>query len=167
MPKNWLITDKGDAINLDFLSKVVYGGTFAIPEPNSVFFFHGIAAGKGSTVKYTYGNAITALESFKRVQQVLRDQSIVTDLRNFPALSLASITPTTGGVAGGEKAVIQGAGITAGSVLINGVACPVVEYLDKDFIVVITPPNAAGTYDVVVTNADSSQATLAAAYTYA
>ena len=79
-----------------------------------------------------------------------------------------SLSPSTGGVAGGTQIQILGTDFLAGAkVTVGGVACFGVQVVDANTILATVPPHAAGAVDVVVTNLSGETGTLAAAFTYA
>lgn len=163
--RNWLITDKGDAINLDFLSKVMWGGNFLAPQNTAVFFFHGISQGNGSTIKYTYVDSATAEASYDRVLDTLRTLGIVTDLRDDTAV-IESLDVTTGPAGGGTTVNLFGVGFTVpGIVKFDGVVAATTLSSETD-VTVVTPAHAAGAVDVTFTDALGRVSTLAASYTY-
>ena len=76
------------------------------------------------------------------------------------------VIPNTGGTAGGDAVMIQGANFDDGmDVFFNGVPATDVEILSPALIRCITPPGAAGTVDVTVDN-DGIDATLTNGFTY-
>lgn len=82
MTKNWIITDKGDLVNLDFLSKVLWGGYFSgTAKPLNVYLYHGITAGKSSTVCYIYATEKEAYLAYQKYMALFETLGNVTDMR--------------------------------------------------------------------------------------
>ena len=83
--------------------------------------------------------------------------------------AITSISEPSGPVAGGAQVTINGTGFSIGppqpSVSFGDAPATITE-MDATKIVVTTPPNTAGAVDVVITNADGTQAVKAAGYTY-
>ena len=78
-----------------------------------------------------------------------------------------SITPTGGGVAGGDPITISGAHFASGAtVTIGGNAATGVTVVRSTLITATVPAGVAGPADVVVTNTDSQFGTLSGGYTY-
>lgn len=170
MPKNWIVTDTGAYINLDFLSKVVWAGSFAspgTPDPLSVILYHGGFTGTNSQQKLVYASEQEAKIAYRRILKVMQDQAIVTDLREIEPLALTSLDVVSGPAAGGTTVVLIGTGFRGlPSVAINGQPVSEFDMIDVDYIQFKTPPNAAGTYDLTYTDENNTVTTMAAAYTY-
>ncbi len=82
-------------------------------------------------------------------------------------LSVAAIVPASGSEDGGNLVVLSGAGFAPGmTVTFGGTASPSVSVLSSSSATAVTPASAAGVTDVVLTNPDASQATLAAAFEF-
>jgi hypothetical protein len=82
--------------------------------------------------------------------------------------SLTGITPTDGGTGGGTPVVITGNYFTTApdtTVIFGGTAATNLIVVDVNTITCDTPPHAAGTVDVTVTNSNGSD-TLFSAFTY-
>ncbi len=85
----------------------------------------------------------------------------------FPAATVDSVAPATGGVAGGTTVKIKGTGFTPGStVTFGGTAATGVVVKDEKTITCVTPAKAAAAYAVAVTT-DTGAASKANAFTYA
>ena len=83
------------------------------------------------------------------------------------SLTLASIAPASGPIAGGTSVVITGTGFVAGAkVSIGGAAATSVVVSSDTTITATTPPGAVGPASVVVTLPDGQSATLATPFTY-
>jgi glucose/sorbosone dehydrogenase/IPT/TIG domain-containing protein len=88
---------------------------------------------------------------------------------NPTAPTLASIDPASGPERGGDVVVLTGSGFFTGvAVTFGGVPGTDVAVLDSTStrLRVVTPAHAAGTVDVVVTNANGRSATLPAGYAF-
>ena len=85
----------------------------------------------------------------------------------FAAAEFTSITPATGGVAGGTNVTIKGKNLagTAG-VTFGGTAATNFKVVSEDTITCTTPAKTAGAYNVVITD-DSGNVTATNAFTYA
>lgn len=168
MPANWIVTDKGDLVNLDFLSKVLYGGNFAAPQDTVVVLYHGVtpaAALGGSTQKYVYADAATALASYNKLIDTMKALGVVTDLRVFPP-TVSGVDPVVTGVTGGDVITLNGTGFTeSGVVKVDGTLVSLL-YQDGVAITFQSPAHAAGVVDVTYTEG-STVLTLAGALTYA
>lgn len=83
--------------------------------------------------------------------------------------AIVSITPRIGSSSGGTVIVIIGRAFAAGaSVTVGGAAASAVVVIDAQTITAVTPArDGAGTFDVVVTNADGRTGRLASGFTYA
>jgi hypothetical protein len=68
--------------------------------------------------------------------------------------TLLSVTPETGSTTGGDTVTILGTGFESGATVTFGATASTIESLDSTNLVVLTPPAAAGTVNVVLTNAD-------------
>ena len=96
----------------------------------------------------------------------------IVDDKTLPPPTLASITPTSGTKNGGTPITIVGTGFKVGTtplVSIGGALCSNVVVTSTTQITALTPAHAAyPTYlaDVIVTNEDGQQATLADAFTF-
>jgi hypothetical protein len=82
-----------------------------------------------------------------------------------PAIPV-SLLPITGATTGGNTVVIFGSNFAAGLTVTFGGSAAIVNARDTIAIAVVTPPHAAGTVDIVVTNPGEVEAVLGAAYTY-
>jgi IPT/TIG domain-containing protein len=83
-----------------------------------------------------------------------------------PPPTLASATPASGGTAGGTSVLLAGTGFAFGATVTVGGAAATVGGLGATAISITTPAHAAGASDVVVTNPDGQQATLAGGFTF-
>jgi endonuclease/exonuclease/phosphatase family metal-dependent hydrolase len=84
-----------------------------------------------------------------------------------PAPTVSVITPNTGSTNGGTSVTITGSNFMSGaSVTIGGTLATSVVVTSPTTITAMTPAHAAGTTNVVVTNPDSQNVTLASAFTY-
>lgn len=85
--------------------------------------------------------------------------------RSAPTLS--SLAPASGLTSGGAQVSVLGTGFASGAtVTFGGVAATAVVMASPELLRVIAPAHPAGAVDVVVTNDDSQDATLAAGFTY-
>ena len=81
--------------------------------------------------------------------------------------TLSGVTPAIGATSGGLGVTITGTGFTAGAtVSIGGAAATAVAAASATSITATTPPHAAGSADVVVTNPDGQSGRLAGAFNY-
>lgn len=84
-----------------------------------------------------------------------------------PSLSLTSISPTSGDIAGGTSVTLTGTGFGDGAtVTIGGLAATSVVVVNELQITCATPAHARGAVAVTVTNLDGVSSTLFSAYTY-
>ena len=81
--------------------------------------------------------------------------------------TVTSVNPDEGSSAGGSSVTITGSAFLAGAtVSFGGTAASGVNVVSATSIIATTPAHAAGTVDIVVTNPDGQDGTLAAAFTY-
>jgi hypothetical protein len=84
-----------------------------------------------------------------------------------PAPTLTSIAPTAGTTGGGTSVTLTGTGFVNGAtVVFGGVSAPSVTFNSATSLTATTPAHSAGTVAVTVTNPDTQNVTLNAAYTY-
>ncbi len=84
-----------------------------------------------------------------------------------PAPTISSVAPTLGNSQITTPITITGTGFLAGvSVTVGGSICNGVNLISSTQIGCVTPAKAAGTYDIIVTNADGQSVTLGSAFTY-
>jgi uncharacterized repeat protein (TIGR01451 family) len=84
-----------------------------------------------------------------------------------PLVTVTGVSPNFGPTAGGQTVTITGTNFHAGAaVLIGGSPATGVVVNTANQITAVTPAHAAGTVNVVVTHADSADATLTSGYTY-
>jgi hypothetical protein len=79
------------------------------------------------------------------------------------------VTPGSGSTTGGTLVALSGKGThwTSGStVAVGGKACPIVAFKDAADMTCTTPANAAGAYDIVVTNTDGTNDRASDAFVY-
>jgi len=95
------------------------------------------------------------------------NQLLVYGLLPPAVLSVTSVSPTSGGTTGGTRVTIAGTGFQSGaSVTFGGTAATSVTVSSSNSITARTPPHAAGTVNVTVTNPNAQSATLVNGYTY-
>ena len=95
------------------------------------------------------------------------NQLLVYGLVPPAALSVTSVSPTSGGTAGGTKVTIGGSGFQSGAtVAFGGNAATHVNVVSTTSITATTPAHAAGPVSVRVTNPNGQRATLLNAFTY-
>jgi len=95
------------------------------------------------------------------------NQLLVYGLLPAAALSVTSISPTSGRTTGGTNVSIAGSGFQSGAqVSFGGNAATKVTVVSSTSITASTPPHAAGTVNVTVTNPNGQSATLVNGYTY-
>jgi hypothetical protein len=95
------------------------------------------------------------------------NQLLVYGLVPPAALSVTSVSPTSGGSAGGTKVTIAGSGFQSGAtVAFGGNAATNVNVVSTTSITATTPAHAAGTVSVTVTNPNGQRATLLNSFTY-
>lgn len=86
--------------------------------------------------------------------------------KKFAAAAISSVTPSTGGVAGGTQIVIRGTGFpTSATVTVGGANATAVVVVNDNQIKCTTPAGTAGAKDVVV-NAAGGNATKTGGFTY-
>ncbi|MEO8380091.1 MAG: IPT/TIG domain-containing protein, partial [Acidobacteriota bacterium] len=84
-----------------------------------------------------------------------------------PPVTLTLVTPGSGLVSGGKAVTLTGTGFASGaSVTFGGSAATSVVVVNSTTITAVTPAHVAGAVNVVVTNTDTSNATLTNGYIY-
>ena len=84
-----------------------------------------------------------------------------------PAVTVTSVSPTSGSINGHTAVTVNGTGFASGAtVTFGGNAATSVVVVNATQITASTPPHAAGTVNVTVTNTDTSAGTLTNGYTY-
>lgn len=95
------------------------------------------------------------------------NQLLVYGLLPPAAVSVTSVSPTSGLTTGGTVITIAGAGFQSGAaVIIGGTAATNVKVGSSTSITATTPAHAAGTVNLTVTNPNGQSATLVNGYTY-
>jgi hypothetical protein len=87
----------------------------------------------------------------------------VVTLANVP-LTIGTLTPATGGVAGGTQVTIRGSGFQPGPTVSVGGKSAVVTFKDQNTLIITTPPLSTGSQRVTITNPDGENASLDAAF---
>ena len=84
-----------------------------------------------------------------------------------PAPSITSVSPNSGPAAGGTSLLVSGSNFRSGIRLtLGGVDATDVLLASPTLLTATSPPHAAGTVDLVVTNPDGTNSTLAGGFTY-
>jgi len=95
------------------------------------------------------------------------NQLLVYGLLPPVTLSVTAVAPTSGSTTGGTKLTIAGTGFQSGAtVTMGGSAATSVTVVSSTSITAITPPQAAATVNITVTNPNGQSATLVNGYTY-
>ncbi|MBI2605013.1 MAG: IPT/TIG domain-containing protein [Deltaproteobacteria bacterium] len=85
----------------------------------------------------------------------------------YNAFPLAGVSPTNGKLAGGDTLTISGSGFVSGAAAtIGGTNCTSPNVVNSTTMTCVSPAKSAGSYDVIVTNPDTSSSTLTNGYTY-
>lgn len=83
------------------------------------------------------------------------------------SLQIKGITPAVGPIAGGTSVTITGTGFATGDqVIFGGIPATSKTVTSSSQLVAITPPHAAGTVDVELTNAAGQKSSLPQSFTY-
>jgi len=91
----------------------------------------------------------------------------IAEASGLPAPTLTSISPASGNIAGGTPVTLTGTDFVNGAtVRFGAVAAVSVTFNSATSLTAITPAQAAGTVSVTVTNPDTQNATLNAAFLY-
>ncbi len=86
---------------------------------------------------------------------------------NAAGITIATVAPTSGPVAGGTPITITGTNFQTGvTVTVGGIPCTNVARTDATTLTCTTPAGTAGVVDIVVTNPDASIATATSVYTF-
>lgn len=178
MAKNYIVTDKGVPMNLDWLTKILSAAGFATPAPKRNVYFHGIAGGgtnSGSTTAHDYLTALIALASYARVTKTIlalqNNQDVNPDLR-IPQTVINTpdaFNSLVGTASVDSEVVLNGKGFSINSpvVTLYDHATPYVTAITTSVSNNITYEQAkftcnvpAATYDIVYTDGDGGWAIL-------
>jgi hypothetical protein len=171
MNDNWIITEQGDALNLNYVAKIMWGGDFpsaTADQEKRVYIFHGgiaqVTGQKGATTCYEYASSLlaqTATNRFLHLLSVLGANG-ESDFRNvFVTLTSVSPAEVTAGVA--TEVTLTGSNLMVGGVItIGGVNMTIAAGLIFTTDVTI----AAGTYDVLYTDERGYTVTLTNGITF-
>ncbi len=165
MANNWIITDQGEPLNLDYVAKVMWGGDFTgatSDQQKRLYIFHGgvvqVASEKGATTVYNYDNPQLAKAARDRIRAYLITEG-AADLR-LALATLTAITPATAVHAVPTVITLTGSGfIAGGTITINSIA-HTVSLSAGTFRFTTDVSLAAGTYDVIYTDTNGGAATL-------
>lgn len=80
--------------------------------------------------------------------------------------TVASVSPTSGGTAGGTVVTVTGSNFASGATVSFGGAPASVSFLSSTQLKAVTPAHAAGSVNVVITNPDSTSAALPGGFTF-
>jgi hypothetical protein len=98
------------------------------------------------------------------------DSQFVTEINVYTYQvppTISSVSPASGAIAGGTSITITGTGFVSGAnVKVGGLTCSSPVVVSPTSITCITPSNIAGTYGIMVTNADGQNDSVAGLYTY-
>src|SRR5207244_2455339 len=110
---------------------------------------------------------VTLLSDYHYTLGSPRSATVTIEDNDKPAITISSISPTSGLVDGGSLLVIIGEGFKAGATVHIGNTLASITSITVNQIKVLAPPGpGAGTYDVVVTNPDGASATLPNGFSY-
>ncbi|HET9180173.1 MAG TPA: IPT/TIG domain-containing protein [Terriglobia bacterium] len=80
--------------------------------------------------------------------------------------TVRSVSPTSGGTAGGTVVTVTGSNFASGATVSFGGAPASVSFLSSTQLTAVTPAHAAGSVNVVITNPDSTSAMLAGGFNF-
>lgn len=178
MAKNWIITDKGIPMNLDFLTKIMNAAGFTTPAPKRNIYFHGTTGGastSGSTTAHDYDTAEIALASLERVRKTIlalqKDEAVNPDLQVAQTVinTPDSYNPLVGVASIDSEVVLNGKGFSINNpvVILFDHATPYVTPISTVVSNNITSEQCkftcnvpAATYDIVYTDDDGGWAVL-------
>ena len=84
-----------------------------------------------------------------------------------PSLAVSSVTPNSGGTAGGTVVTITGSNFASGAtVSFGGSAASGISFVSANQLKATTPPHASGSVSVAVINPDSTSAALPGGFTF-
>ena len=179
--KNWIRTDNGVPINLDFLSKVMYAGDFTTgTNTKRVIYFHAIPGGgtnSGSTTAHDYDTAPIAVASYARVNKLIlalmNGEDVSTDLYQ-PLSTISSLTLTTSAAGTDAQIGADGAGFSSNAPVVNlyqhgtafatAIPCETIWNSSTSLTFTIPSTTGANTYDLVYTDSDGGTVILLSAY---
>jgi hypothetical protein len=150
--------------NLASVANAGVGATYSWTPANAV-----ITAGAGTpNITFTAGAVGTmSLQVTVTTAAGCSDTKSVNINVAVPAVTVTSVSPTGGTIAGGSPVTINGTGFNAGAaVTFGGSAATNVVVVSAIKITARTPAHAAGAVNVTVTNVDTSNGTLTAGYLY-
>lgn len=114
-----------------------------------------------------YGHGYNMVDP--RIQQVTTNvlNQFVAGSGAQPSLTVTSVTPSNGLIAGGTPITIQGTNFASGATVnVGSTAATGVAFVNSSTITANTPAGAVGTVSVTVTNPDGRTGTMANAFTY-
>ena len=148
-----IVTITGE--KLDKATKVQIGNTCTITAQSS------------EEITCTTTATSAGLESVILINEINNLKSASSNsFRYLAPPTLSNIDPAASSTAGDELITITGTGFYDSEVTIDGEECEEVKILSDTSITCLTPPHAAETVDVVLTNPDGQTATASSALTY-
>ena len=123
-----------------------------------------VAPQASCTLTYTPGSNVVSQTSF--TIQGSNTNTALAAIQIDAGLTLSSVSPSSGSASGGTGVTLTGAGLTgATDVTFGGVSATSVNVVNSTTVTVVTPAQAIGAVDVVITT-PSGSATDASGFTY-
>ncbi len=120
-----------------------------------------------STTYFFHIRTVTDAHSDNQNQVTSEPSEVVSATTSSAAPTISGASPSSGPTAGGTSVVISGTGFVAGAtVSFGGSAATNVIVTNQTSITATTPPGAAGSVNITVTNPDLQNATLTNGFTY-
>jgi len=156
-------TTTGTAGNVASVVNAGAGATYAWGITNGT-----ITGGTGtSSITYTAGAVGTLTLNITVTTSTSCSDAKSANVIVLPPVTVTSVAPTAGTIAGGSSVTINGSGFVSGaSVTFGGAAATNVVVVSSIKITARTPAHALGAVNVTVTNTDTSTKTLLSGYTY-
>jgi len=127
-----------------------------------------ITAGTGTpSITFTAGAVGTTTLNITVTTTTACSKSGTANVSVVPSVTVTSVSPTGGTIAGGSAVTINGSGFVSGAtVTFGGSAATNVVFVSSIKITARTPAHALGAVNVTVTNPDTSSGTLTNGYLY-
>ncbi|HEX4966798.1 MAG TPA: zinc-dependent metalloprotease family protein [Thermoanaerobaculia bacterium] len=146
-----LSTDGGNTFPVSLVASTPNDGSQAVTLPNTLTAQARIRVSCVGNVFFDISNA----------------NFTITEESGAPPPTLSSIAPTSGPFTGGTAVTLTGTGfVNSATVLFGAVASPSVTFNSDTSLTAVAPAQSPGTVSVTVTNPDTQNATLNAAFLY-
>jgi hypothetical protein len=136
--------------------------------PGATVTFGGLPATNGNVSSQTFIFATTPPHTAGAVSVVVTNPDGQTASSSFTYIlpAITSISPNSGNTGGGTSVSISGSGFGAGATVTFGGSTATINFINETQVSLTTPAHAAGTVNVVVTNANGTSASKLGGFTY-